>query len=101
MNRDKAKTSLSLQQLPRGLEIGSRTRHNPNFDRDEERFRELDEKLRRLAEMSRTSHETFVGDDNQTSVASASAAAKTSKNVTTISAQTSLTDLTNLGKRPG
>jgi hypothetical protein len=93
VSRDKTKVKSSLQQQQsKSLEPGSRTRQNPNLDSDIERFKELDEKLRRLAEMSRTSHETFVADD---------APATETQNVATTSVQTSLTDLTNLGRRPG
>ena len=88
---DKKKVKSSLHQVAppgKSIDVGSRPRHSHNPDRDDLGFKALEEKLRHLAEASRTSHETFLPDENV-------------KNVATTSAQTSLTDLSNLGKRPG
>ena len=97
-------------KLPiKGSDPGSRARSN-HHDEDFARIKELDEKLRRLAEQSRTSVETFVADDAKATSAAATetdAARKASAPETattkmvSASVQTSLTDITNLGKRPG
>ena len=105
MAREKSKHQV------KGSDPGSKARMS-HLDDDYARVKELDEKLRRLAEMSRTSAETFIADDAKATptttdndavdkeAASLTQEAATKKLAST-SVQTSLTDLTNLGKRPG
>ena len=94
-DRNKKFVKSSLQQVPapgRSIDVGPRTRHIPKPEQgDREAFKALEEKLRHLAEASRTSHETFLPDENPPAAT----------NLVSSSMQTSLTDLTNLGRRPG
>ena len=90
-DRNKKFVKSSLQQVAapgKSIDVGPRTRPDPG---DREAFRELEERLRHLAEASRTSHETFLPEENPPALA----------NLVSSSMQTSLTDLTNLGRRPG
>ncbi len=85
-------------QIPapgKSIDVGPGTRNNHLSQPDDDRYKELEEKLRHLAEASRTSHETFIPDEGSPSKIAAPA------NVVSTSVQTSLTDLTGLGRRPG
>ena len=100
---EKKKPNLSkpgFLQIPapgKSIDVGPGTRNNHLSQPDDERYKELQEKLRHLTEASRTSHETFLPDESSPS----KIAASTSVNVASTSVQTSLTDLTGLGRRPG
>jgi len=69
---------------------------NPAFDDQDPGFRELEEKLRQLANASRTSQNT---DGIQMSLDAAAAGVSPQNQFCSVSVQTSLTDLTSIGQR--